>query len=65
MFEECLTSFLEKDVAEETVVDKIKKIIKGKIMDPAAGWKKVKEEQLINKYGLRFSSIQFLKKSYI
>jgi len=52
MFEEYLTSLPEKDVAEETAVDKIKKIIEGKIIDPDADWKKVKEEKLINKYGV-------------
>jgi len=52
MFEEYLNSLPEKDVAEETAIDKIKKIIKGKIISPDADWKKVKEEQLINKYGI-------------
>lgn len=52
IFEEYLNSLPEKDVAEETAIDKIKKIIKGKIINPDADWKKVKEEQLINKYGL-------------
>lgn len=52
MFEEYLTSLPEKDVTEETAVDKIKKIIEGKIINPDADWKKVKEEQLINKYGV-------------
>ncbi len=52
MFEEYLTSLPEKDVAEETAVDKIKKIIEGKIINPDADWKKVKEEKLINKYGV-------------
>lgn len=52
MFEEYLSSLPEKDVAEETAIDKIKKIIKGKIVNADADWKKVKEEQLINKYGI-------------
>ena len=52
MFEEYLNSLPEKDVAEETAVDKIKNIMKGKIINPDADWKKVKEEQLINKYGV-------------
>ena len=52
MFEEYLTSLPEKDVTEETAVDKIKKIVEGKISSPDADWKKVKEEQLINKYGV-------------
>ena len=52
MFEEYLSSLPEKDVAEETAVDKIKKIIKGKIINADADWKKVKEEQLINKHGV-------------
>lgn len=52
MFEEYLNALPEKDVAEETAVDKIKNIMKEKIINPHADWKKVKEEQLINKYGV-------------
>ena len=52
IFEEYLNSLPEKDVAEETAVDKIKKIIEGKIINADADWKKVKEERLINKYGI-------------
>lgn len=40
MFEEYLTSLPEKDAAEETAVDRIKKIIEGKIINPDEDWKK-------------------------
>ena len=52
MVEEYINSLPEKDVTEETAVDKIKKIMKGKITNPGIDWKKAKEEHLTNKYGV-------------
>lgn len=44
MFEEYFNSLPEKDETEETAVDKIKKIMNGKITNPNIDWKKAKEE---------------------
>ncbi len=50
MIEEFISSLPEKDETEETAVDKIKKIINGKITNRDIDWKKAKEEHLIIKY---------------
>jgi ethanolamine utilization protein EutQ (cupin superfamily) len=52
IIEEFISSLPEKDEAEETAVDKIKKIMKGKITNPNVDWKQAKEEHLTNKYGI-------------
>lgn len=50
--EEYLNSLAEKEDQQESAVDKIKKIMKGKITNKDLDWKKVKEEHLSKKYGL-------------
>ncbi len=50
--EEYFNSLPEKDEKEETAVDKIKKIMKGKVTNPGANWKKAKAEHLSQKYGI-------------
>lgn len=50
MFEEYFNSLPEKDEAEETAVDKIKKIMNGKIAGQNIDWKKDKEEHLSQRY---------------
>lgn len=52
MVEEYLNSLPEKDETDETAVVKIRKILKGKITNPGVDWKKAKDEQLTEKYGL-------------
>lgn len=52
IFEEYLNSINEKEEQQETAVDKIKKIMKGKITNKNLDWKKVKEEHLSKKYGI-------------
>jgi hypothetical protein len=52
MFEEYLNSIPEKDITEETAVDKIKKIMNGKVTNPNINLKKTKEAHLTNKYGV-------------
>lgn len=43
MIEEFNSSLPEKDEAEETAVDKIKKMMKGKITNPNVDWKKLRK----------------------
>ena len=50
MPEEFIDSLPEKDETEETAVDKIKKIMNGKITNPDVNRNKAKEEQLTNKH---------------
>jgi Family of unknown function (DUF6364) len=52
MVEEYLNSITEKDDQQESAVDKIKKIMKGKITNKNPDWKKIKEEHLSKKYGI-------------
>ncbi len=52
IIEEYINSLPEKDDTDETAVDKIKKIIKGKVTNAGIDWKKAKEEHLTHKYGL-------------
>lgn len=50
--EEYLNSITEKEEQQDSAVDKIKKIMKGKITTKNFDWKKVKEEHLSKKYGI-------------
>ncbi len=50
--EEYFNSLPEKGEREDTAVDKIKKIMKGKIIYPGVDWKKTKAEHLTKKYGV-------------
>ncbi|WP_018616386.1 DUF6364 family protein [Segetibacter koreensis] len=52
LIEEYINSLPEKDDAEENAVDKIKKIMQGKVTEPQVDWKKAKEEGLNGKYGI-------------
>lgn len=52
MVEEYLNSISEKEGQQESAVDEIKKIMKGKITNKNLDWKKVKEEHLSKKYGI-------------
>ena len=52
MVEEFIDSLPEKEETEETAVDKIKKIMNGKITNRDVNWKKAKEEHLTNKHGI-------------
>jgi hypothetical protein len=50
--EEYLDSISEKDSKQESAVQKIKGILKGKISNPDIDWKKEKTERLTKKYGI-------------
>jgi hypothetical protein len=50
--EEYLDSLSEQDEQKESVIDKIDKILKGKITNPDFDWKKEKAKHLKKKYGL-------------
>ncbi|HXL55754.1 MAG TPA: DUF6364 family protein [Chitinophagaceae bacterium] len=52
MVEEYLDSISEREEKKESAVDKIRKIMKGKITAPQLNWKKVKEEHISKKYGI-------------
>ncbi|HXL55223.1 MAG TPA: DUF6364 family protein [Chitinophagaceae bacterium] len=52
MVEEYLDSISEGEEKKESAVDKIRKIMKGKITAPQLDWKKVKEERISKKYGI-------------
>ena len=52
MVEEYLNSITEKEEQKASAVDKIKKIMKGRITNKNLDWKKVKEEHLSKKYGI-------------
>lgn len=52
MIEELLNSVHEEEETQETAIDKIKKIVKGKISNPSVQWKEAKAEHLAKKYGI-------------
>lgn len=52
MVEEYLNSISEKENQKESVIDKIDKILKGKITNPNVNWKEERHQHLKKKYGL-------------
>jgi hypothetical protein len=52
MVEEYLNSLSEKEEQKESTMDKIHKIVKGKITNPNVDWKEARYQHLKKKYGL-------------
>ena len=42
----------EEEETQETAIDKIRKIVAGKVTDPSVNWKEAKADHLSKKYGL-------------
>lgn len=52
MIEELLNTIPEEEEMQETAIDKIKQIVKGRISDPSVEWKEAKAEHLAKKYDI-------------
>lgn len=50
--EDYLSSLSEEEDTQETAIEKIKKIVKGRISNPTVQWKEAKAEHLAKKYGI-------------